>query len=81
MAHQTEEVDVVEEIDEEGTVKAGPVKEEFDGPFHFNRCKYVAVYIKSGNASGNKVEDCGHIVPQVIRMSCFFFFLASWGAH
>ena len=76
---------MVEEIDEEGgpaeegTVKESTVSEDgrFDGAFQFNGCQYVAVYIKSGNASGNKVEDSGNIVPQVIRsMSCFPFFLA-----
>ena len=82
MPHQIEEAGIVEGIDggestvEEGAVEEGTVEEgkEFDGTFQFNGCKYVAVYIKSGNASGNKVEDSGHIAPQVIRMSWFSFF-------
>ena len=78
---QIEEVGKVEAIDEgEGSVEEGTVEEgteednrPVDGTFHFNRCQYVAVYIKSGNASGNKVEDSGNNVPQIIRMSCFLF--------
>jgi hypothetical protein len=72
MSPQTEEDDMVEEIDEEdGTVSED--SRPFDGTLQFNGCQYVAVYIKSGNASGNKVENSGHIVPQVIRMFCSLF--------
>ena len=87
MSYQTEEVGMVEGIDEgegmdegEGTVDEDTVIEGFDGTFHFNRCQNLTVYIKCGNASGNKVEGCGNMVSQVTRMSCFLF-SCEFGAH
>ena len=66
MSPQSEEGDMVEDLDEEDGTLTGHSRPS-DGTFQFNGCQYVSVYIKSGNASGNIVEDSGHIVPQVIR--------------
>ena len=66
---------MVEEINEgKFTVEEDTISEDNrSGIFQFNGCQNVAVYIKSGNAIGNKVKDSGHIAPQVIRMSYFIF--------
>lgn len=78
MPQQSEDFDKVEGIDEEEVaVEEETLSLEIDGTLQFNRCQYVAVYIKSGNSSGNKVEDSGNIVPQVIRMSSFFLLASS----
>ena len=75
MQNQIEECGMAEEIDvestavEEATVEEGAVGKEFDGRFQFNGCRYVTVYVKSGNANGNKYTNSGNIAPQVIRMS------------
>jgi hypothetical protein len=83
MPPQIEEGDMVEEIDEEDDGTVSEYSRPFDGTFQFKGCQYVAVYIKSGNTSGNKVEDSGHTIPQVIRMFFFFFcfFFCDFGAH
>ena len=73
---------MVEEINKgKFTVEEDTIREDSrSGIFQFNGCQYVAVYIKSGNTSGNKIKNSGHIVPQVIRMSCFLF-SCKFGAH
>ena len=68
-----------EEINEgEATIEEGTVLTE--KTFQFNAFQYVALYVKSGNTSGNKVKDSGNIIPQVIRMSCFLY-SCDFGVH